>query len=188
MSQKPNSNGAWISWINVSNGLALRNDRNNSRYNQANVSVFMNIVELLITHGITKKITCAVLTTYAQHKKAYVGEMMALSRRLEVPWGDMVKIATIDTMQGHGSGFCNPRLGRGLRRKILTRLCSGQSPRERCPHKSAVLSGRCGKRKHHMQIICTKPYPSGLLIQAETTHEFQTLTGLTIHGMLHTDI
>lgn len=65
------------------------------------VSVAMDVVESLVNRGALKGVTCAIIATYSEQKKEYIGEMMRLSEGLNIAWEEMVKVATVDSKEGH---------------------------------------------------------------------------------------
>lgn len=109
--------------LDIKDGQTLRNDRNYSRSNPASVSVVMDLVEFLIHRHALEAITCAIITTYSEQKKEYVGKMMRLSKRLNIAWEKMVRVATVEFMQGHEADVVIFGLGCRLRHKVRSRLC-----------------------------------------------------------------
>ncbi|KAL3261725.1 hypothetical protein ABHI18_003522 [Aspergillus niger] len=87
--------------IDVTDGKAVVNGKTRSRSNIANVTVVMELVEFLISRDALKGRTSAIITTYADQRKEYVRRLKKLSERLSIAWKDMIKIATVDSMQGH---------------------------------------------------------------------------------------
>ncbi|PYH56116.1 uncharacterized protein BO96DRAFT_434591 [Aspergillus niger CBS 101883] len=87
--------------IDVTDGKAVVNGKTRSRSNIANVTVVMELVEFLISRDALKGRTSAIITTYADQRKEYVRSLKKLSERLSIAWKDMIKIATVDSMQGH---------------------------------------------------------------------------------------
>lgn len=87
--------------IDVTDGKAVVNGKTRSRSNIANVTVVMELVEFLISRDALKGRTSAIITTYADQRKEYVRRLKKLSERLSIAWEDMIKIATVDSMQGH---------------------------------------------------------------------------------------
>ncbi|KAL4889313.1 AAA domain-containing protein [Aspergillus ambiguus] len=87
--------------VNVTDGQTLRNDKNYSRSNPANVLVVTSLVEFLISRGALEAVTCVIITTYSEQKKEYVDKMMMLSEKHDIAWEEMVRVATVDSMQGH---------------------------------------------------------------------------------------
>ncbi|PYH32406.1 uncharacterized protein BO87DRAFT_312756, partial [Aspergillus neoniger CBS 115656] len=91
--------------VNVMDGETVVNDRTRSRSNLANVTIVMELVEFLLRRDVLKGKTSTIITTYADQKKLYIRRMMKLSEKLSIAWEDMVKIATVDSMQGHEADF-----------------------------------------------------------------------------------
>ncbi|GKZ57485.1 hypothetical protein AnigIFM49718_002802 [Aspergillus niger] len=87
--------------IDVTDGKAVVNGKTRSRSNIANVTVVMELVEFLISRDALKGRTSAIITTYADQRKEYVRRLKKLSERLSIAREDMIKIATVDSMQGH---------------------------------------------------------------------------------------
>lgn len=87
--------------LNVTDGQARVNERTFSRSNEANVSVVMESLKHLMSLNALDGLMCAVITTYADQKRCYVDEMLKLSEKDSINWEETVRIATVDSMQGH---------------------------------------------------------------------------------------
>ncbi|KAF9890134.1 hypothetical protein FE257_006295 [Aspergillus nanangensis] len=72
--------------IGVANGQTLRNKGNYSRSNPANVSVVLDLVDVLMTSDATSRRRCPFL-------------MMRISDRLELPWEQMIGSSIQDKSQ-----------------------------------------------------------------------------------------
>ncbi|KAE8423790.1 AAA domain-containing protein [Aspergillus pseudocaelatus] len=87
--------------LDVSDGNSVTNPTTYSRSNVRNVAVVMDLIEYLITENALSGLSCCILPTYADQKKAYINSMLNLSRKLSIAWEDMVSVFTVDGMQGN---------------------------------------------------------------------------------------
>ncbi|KAG2417356.1 hypothetical protein HFD88_008575 [Aspergillus terreus] len=61
----------------------------------------MDVAESLVNRGALNGVTCAIIATYSEQKKEYIGRMMRLSEGLNIAWKEMAKVATVDSKEGH---------------------------------------------------------------------------------------
>ncbi|KAK1139333.1 hypothetical protein N8T08_001104 [Aspergillus melleus] len=94
-------NGLELVGLDVSDGETEINQTTFSRSNKRNIEVVMNLIEHLISNNALNGLSCCILPTYADQKKAYVEAMIALSQKLGIAWEDMVSVSTVDSMQGN---------------------------------------------------------------------------------------
>ncbi|RLL94337.1 hypothetical protein CFD26_101079 [Aspergillus turcosus] len=87
--------------LDVSNGEMEINPTTYSRSNARNVAVVIELIEYLLTANALDGLSCCILPTYADQKKAYIDALLNLSQKLDIPWKDMVSVFTVDGMQGN---------------------------------------------------------------------------------------
>lgn len=89
--------------LNVTDGTCERNVRG-SRFNHANATLVLDLIRHLTIHDALPE-SFAIITPYAEQRACYVEGLMSLSdvmgRRLE----SIVRVATVDSMQGHEADY-----------------------------------------------------------------------------------
>ncbi|KAJ9397409.1 hypothetical protein DTO282F9_5717 [Paecilomyces variotii] len=90
--------------LNVENGVCRKEEASNSRYNGHNCEVVVDFIRHLMaakfdftTYSVT------ILTPYAEQRSRYIKALIELAATKGVQWKHMVKVATVDSMQGHQS-------------------------------------------------------------------------------------
>lgn len=90
--------------INVEDGQTVTETRTMSRFNIANINVVIHLLSHMIDKGaLGPKSDVAIITPYAEQRSRYVKALITLAADKQVRWTDMVKVATVDSMQGHES-------------------------------------------------------------------------------------
>ncbi|KAL1884923.1 hypothetical protein Plec18167_001579 [Paecilomyces lecythidis] len=88
--------------IDVQDGDAHTEPRSSSRFNAANVTVVINLLSHLFDSGaLGRDSDLTIITPYAEQRSRYIQALVNLATKKGSRWADMVKVATIDSMQGH---------------------------------------------------------------------------------------
>ena len=83
----------------------------------------MEPVEFVTRRDALKGTTYTIVTTYSDQKREYLRRMTKLSGRLNIAWEDMIKLATVNHIQGQESDpYRYIALGRLLGNKVSFRL------------------------------------------------------------------
>ncbi|KAL1846947.1 hypothetical protein Plec18170_008915 [Paecilomyces lecythidis] len=88
--------------LDVQDGDAHTEHRSSSRFNIANITVVINLLSHLFDSGaLGSDSDLTIITPYAEQRSRYIKELVSLATKKGSRWADMVKVATIDSMQGH---------------------------------------------------------------------------------------
>lgn len=94
--------------ICVNDGFLELDWRSQFKYNKQNVAVLMDLLLHLVNTGSLSKssnYTMTIMTPYSERRSVYVKELVSFAVKHEIPWRDIVKVSTVDSMQGHESDF-----------------------------------------------------------------------------------